>query len=203
MSKIAIDIALIPPTEIMDLCIELNQKSSEQTSVLNKKDNLPHITLAMGAADEKDLGVINKKLENIVKNFTPLNLEILDLYYHLTPKNKKSYCFAIKPTEELVNLHAVIMKELLPILSYEVSLDMFYKDKGEEVDDVSISWVENYGEKHADPNNYQPHISLKVRDAKYDNSPIKFTASKLALCHLGDHCTCRKVFKIFELEKKV
>lgn len=200
MAKIAIDVALLPPEDIMDLCITLNSKSHQQASLLNRKDNLPHITLAMGIANEPDLKRINRKIENVTKNFSQLNIEITGLSYCIKESGKKSYSFRIKPTKKLVDLHGQIMKELLPILSYKVNLNMFYKEPNKIIDKISKFWVETYGEKHTDPKNYRPHISLKCPEAKYDNFPIKFTASKLALCHLGDHCTCRKILKSFELK---
>ncbi len=30
--------------------------------------------------------------------------------------------------------------------------------------------------------------------------PIQFTASKLALCHLGNYCTCRKILSLHDLK---
>ncbi len=39
-----------------------------------------------------------------------------------------------------------------------------------------------------------PHITLGYGQAKPPFSfPVAFAAARLALCHLGNHCTCRKV----------
>ena len=70
---------------------------------------------------------------------------------------------------------------------------MFFLDYDEKFSEVSKFWIENYRKNHSDPNNYHPHISLKCRKAEYKNFPIKFTASKLAICHLGNYCSCRKI----------
>ncbi len=200
MAKIAVDIALLLPKEVNDICVEINRKDAEASSDLSKDDNYPHITLAMGVIDEKDLLEVETKLKEISSNFSSLQLEILDIYFKITPEKKKSYGFTIRLTDELKNLHKMIMEKLLPIFSYDVSNSMFFLDSDENFNEVSKHWVKNYGKKHSNPDNYHPHISLKCRKAEYSKFPIKFTSSKLVVCHLGNHCTCRKVLVSVELQ---
>ncbi len=200
MVKIAIDVALLLPDEINNICIEINRNSNADAfSDLSKNNNHPHITLAMGVVDEENLPKIESKLKDISRDFSSLKLEIAELYFEMTPEKKKSYGFTVILTDELKKLHRVIMKELFPIFSYDVNNNMFFLDSDENFNEVSKYWVKNYGEKHSDPNNYHPHISLKCRKADYTNFPIKFTASKLAVCQLGNYCTCRKTFTIIDL----
>lgn len=201
MTKIAIDIALLLPEKINKICTDINRKNdSNAFSNLSKKNNHPHITLAMGVIDEKNLPKIDKKLKEISKEFSSLNLEIIELYFEITPENKKSVSFVVKPSDKLKALHAKIMKELLPLFSYKVSDNMFFLDSDEKFQKVSMFWIENYRKNHSDPNNYHPHISLKCRKAQYDKLPIKFSASKLAACHLGNYCTCRKILASVNLK---
>jgi 2'-5' RNA ligase len=201
MSKIAIIVVLLPPEDIMDLCIDINQKSSDTFSKLNKTDNLPHITLAMGVADENDLEKINEKIKIITGKFNPLDLEISRIDYTVNLKNNKAVGLIIRTNQSLIDLHGQVMKELLPILSYdEVNSDMFYRDSNEEIDELSKSWVRNYGQAHNNPDNYHPHISLKCRDAQYNNFPARFIVTKVAVCQLGKYGTCRKIFKSFEIK---
>jgi len=198
MAKIAVDIALILPEEIMDLVIKLNERF-EGFSIFNKKNNLPHITLAMGVINESDIKKVNGKLKDICLKFNPLNLEITEVYHIIKPNDKKSFSFRIKMGDELKNLHTIIMKELLPIFTYDVSEDMFNQD--DKVSPISMQWVENYGKNHKDPENYNPHISLHCNKyVVFNDVPIKFKASKVALCHLGSHCTCRRILGQVVLE---
>jgi len=200
MVKIAVDIALLLPKTIDQICIDINKKEhADAFSDLSKSDNHPHITLAMGVIDEKHIENVNSKLNEIIKRFSKLNLEIISLNYETTPENKKSYGFEIGLTNKLKELHATIMQELLPMFSYDVKNKMFFLDSDETFNEVSKFWVENYGKKHSDPENYHPHISLKCRKAEYPNLPIKFIASKLVLCHLGNYCTCRTILGSHEL----
>jgi len=199
MPKIAVDIALLPPESILDVCIEINKKGGKKMIVnLNKKDNLPHITLAMGVMDEKDLPVASENLQQISKNFFPLNLELTKFYCKKYPLDfvgyRESYGFEVGRTDELFNLHQTVMSGLFSIFSYDVTLDMFYKESNEEIKEVSKFWVKNYAVNRTNPDNYHPHISLKSIKPEYNGElPLKFTASRLALCHLGDTCSCRKI----------
>jgi len=199
MAKIAVDVALLLPEKIDDLVIEINQKF-DSLSKLNKENNFPHISLAMGVIEESEVELVNTKLKEICDRFNSLDLEIEEVYHIIKPNGKKSFSFRIKMTDELMNFHRTIMKELLLIFTYEVSIDMFNQD--DEVDPISTYWVENYGKNHENPDNFHPHISLKCNeDVVFDDVPIKFKASKVALCHLGDHCTCRMVLGLIELCK--
>lgn len=200
MSKLAIDVAILPSEEIMDICIDLNKKDSAAFSHLNKTDNFPHLTLAMGIMDKNDFEKVAKIIQKEFKKFFPLNLEINKLNFEITPENKKSMHFATDASKKLVDLHQEIMNNLSPILSYKVESGMFFKKTGEKINEISKFWVGNYAKKYSGLNNYYPHISLKCRNAEYNNLPIKFVASKLAICQLGNYCTCRKILKEFKLE---
>lgn len=46
-----------------------------------------------------------------------------------------------------------------------------------------------------------PHISVAMLPEIITgiDFPVRFEAAKAALCHLGSHCTCRKVLATFDL----
>ena len=197
--KIAVDVALLPPENIMDIVIELNQ-THDPINNMNKVDNLPHFTLAMGVIEEEQIELVNEKLKQIAEEFSKIDLELIGITYHLKPNGKKSWYFTIKENEILRNLHGEVMKVLLPIFTYNVATDMF--DQTDPVDPISTYWVENYAKHHKTPEGFKPHLSIKVnKDIETDlKFPIKFTASKFGLFHQGDHCTCRTTFGLFELK---
>ena len=65
MSRIAIDIVLLPPEKIMDLVIAINKeeaKKGNSKGELNKVDFLPHLSLAMGTIEEKNLEKVDVHL---------------------------------------------------------------------------------------------------------------------------------------------
>ena len=198
--KLAVDVALLLPDELNKVCVDINRRpEAEAFSDLSKENNHPHITLAMGVVNEKDIIKVDAKLKKIVRGFSPLTLQITDIFDETTPEKKKSCCFTVAMTDGLKRLHARVMKTLFPVFSYDAGLDMFYRDPDETLHEVSKYWVENYGKKHQDPDNYHPHISLKCRRGNYEQLPIKFVADKMVLCHLGNYCTCRAILGSFNL----
>ena len=195
--KIAVDVALLPPEDIMDMVIELNKKFVPDTE-LNKTDNFPHITLAMGVVDEEQIPVLNSRLKDIASRFNALDLVLEDAYFIIKPDGKKGWSFRVSKTDKLVELHKTVMKELLPLFSYDVDEGMLYK---EEINPLSLIWIRNFAKNHKDAGNYLPHISIKCQnDVVYDKKLVKFRASKLGVFHLGDYCTCRTPFGMFELK---
>lgn len=200
MTKIAVDVALLLPKKINKICVDINQKSgSDHYSDLSKKDNYPHITLAMGVVDEENLEKVNDKLKEIAEKFSEINLKILGVHPKTNIENKKSCAFEIEITKELKKLHATVMNEVSPLFSYNVENEMFYLDSDEMFATISKFWVGGYKEAHSDPENFHPHISLKCRNFEYDEPSINFIASDLVLCHLGNHCTCREILGEFRL----
>ncbi|MFH0836435.1 MAG: 2'-5' RNA ligase family protein, partial [Candidatus Micrarchaeota archaeon] len=91
MAKIAVDVALLLPKPVNDVCIAINQaKDSVQTSDLSKPDNHPHITLAMGVIDEAQVVEVKERIKRLAARFHKLELEISGLRCPLNPDNKPS-----------------------------------------------------------------------------------------------------------------
>ena len=183
MSKIAIDIALLPPEEIMDKAIEINNQLAGDLIKLNKKSCLPHISLCMGVAKEENLLKIKEVINEIEKDFSELSLTVSKI-------NDEHICFEIKNNEDLQKLHEAIMTKLLPYLSYDATTDMCFSPP--PVAEKTLFWINNYKDKFCFQNFY-PHITLGTSKLKGEELNIDFTASKLIVCHLGNYCTCRKI----------
>jgi hypothetical protein len=98
--------------------------------------------------------------------------------------------FEIKKTKELQSLHEKAMKKVELFFSYDVTEDMIYDA---DVAESALLWIKNYPEK-ASFANFLPHITIGYgRIENVPSFPIEFNASRLAVCHLGNHCTCRKI----------
>lgn len=187
--KLAIDIALLLPEEINKLCINLNQQDEKAYSDLRKNDNHPHITLTMAVIDEADIHKIEVILRNVAEKFSGLQLELTELNYTITPEDKKSYQFVVESSNEIKELQRKIVEELSPYFSYEAEDSMFFVDNDEEFRQVSKYWVKNHETKKT----FEPHISLKTRNATFKELPINFSTNKLVMAQLGNYCTCRKI----------
>ena len=76
MSRIAVDVVLLPDETMTNRAIEINAelvKKFGDKIVLNKANCLPHISLAMGCVEEADITSIGKVLEAIAKETPPGN----------------------------------------------------------------------------------------------------------------------------------
>lgn len=194
MAKIAIDIALLLPDDIENLCIKLN-KNSERIRPLGKNDYIPHITLAMGVIDEKDVKPIQDYLQAIEQS--PIELSIENIKYKETPEGNKS-SFEITNTEELQSLHETILNKIKQYLQKGATVDMLYKGEETGMKDETKVWLDTHSEKTSFEN-YWPHITLGCYDAKAD-LPIKFKVDTIAFCHVGDGVTCRKIISKYKLK---
>ncbi len=194
----AVDVVLLPDEAMADRAIEANRRLVGKFGgeiVLNKESCLPHISLAMGCVNEKDIASIEKILRSVAERQGLGDLTVIGIRTTGSGSEAVSV-FEIEGTSELQSLHKEVMEKLSPYLSSEVSCDMIYGD--EEVAEGTLRWIENYLEKSSFAN-FLPHITIGYGEMEDGPFPIKFTASKLALCHLGNHCTCRKVLVSVEL----
>ncbi|MFH1506443.1 MAG: hypothetical protein ABIE94_05660 [archaeon] len=201
MSLMAVDIVLLPPEEVMDVCIDIHKKAAKTYSGLNKKDYFSHISLVMAVVDEKDLPKINLMLEEVSKEFSSMDFEITGIHGFDTGFNHTSWSFEMKLTPEVKKLHIELMNGIKPFhIPKKTEQEMFYRDPGETINELSSSWVDNYQNNHTEPDKFFPHISLNCDKPTYDELPIRFTASKLAMFQLGNFCTCRKILFSTELK---
>ena len=72
MSKIAIDIVLLPPEEVMDICIEVNKEIKDKLFTLQKKDFIPHNSLCIGIIKEEKLSTVFETIKKLKKELKPI-----------------------------------------------------------------------------------------------------------------------------------
>ena len=223
MAEIAVDAVLLPSDEMMDKAIEANRELLQQCIgfpqggvpdkiVLDKKNCLPHISLAMGCIDEEDIADIEKVLQTIAKQCRLEQLSVMDIHVGTSSADEKVSIFQIEKTEALQSLHEEVMQRLALYFSYDVTADMIFSRfprsgvPAPEAGESTLLWIKNYPEKSSFEN-FFPHITIgygEIDDYSFGSReagslPMRFTASKLALCHLGNHCTCRKILASAEL----
>jgi len=200
MAKIAVDVALLLSEEMTNQAIEANKGLSRQCTdqiILDKENCLPHISLAMGCIDERDIPDIEKILQAIAKKYHPGQLSVIGINTGTNSLGEKVSAFEVKKTERLLSLHEEVMRRMKPYFSSDVTAEMVLNPP--MTGESTLLWIKNYPEKSAFEN-FFPHITIgygQVDDLSYT---AEFAASKLTLCHLGNHCTCRKVLASAELE---
>ncbi|MHC4575197.1 MAG: 2'-5' RNA ligase family protein [Planctomycetota bacterium] len=199
MGKKAIDVVLLPDGTMTEKAIEANRELVRQCGekvVLNKENCLPHISLAMGCVDESDTPGIEEILKEIAGKSSLGGLRVIGIQTSTNSAGEKVSVFEVEKTRELQSLHEEIMEKLGPYLSSDVTKEMLY-DPG-QVGQCTLLWIENYREKSSFEN-FFPHITIGYGEIENGPFPIQFSAAKLALCHLGNHCTCRKILASIEL----
>jgi|WetSurMetagenome_2_1015567.scaffolds.fasta_scaffold53700_4 2'-5' RNA ligase len=197
-SRLAVDVVLLPSSLMADRVIEVNRELVRRCGnriVLNRLNCFPHISLCMGVLEEKDIPVVSKILTRIGEKVSPLNLTAIDLSAHADSKGETISSFEIKITKALRRLHESIMNELVLFLNYEVTEEMLFTPP--PVSEGTLRWINTFPEESSFKN-FRPHITAGFGRARPEKLPIMFTASKLALCHLGNHCTCRKILAVAE-----
>lgn len=179
ISKLAIDVALLLPDEVMDEAIRLNRRF-ESRFVLNKVDHLPHITLSQAILKLEHLPEAKTRLKKISADFEPLHLKAFIV-------NAPLVMLEIARTKKLDSLHNKIMTKFKDLASYDVEESYFLDN---HVRQKSLDYVRNFVSVAYD--NYYPHITLGPEQVNIELN-LEFTCDRLAICHLGNYNTCRKI----------
>jgi 2'-5' RNA ligase len=200
MVKIAVDVVLLPSEEVTNQAIEANKGLLKQYAdriILDKENCLPHISLAMGCINERDISNIERILQSIAEKYNPGRLSVAGINTTINSLGEKVSGFIVKKTEKLLSLHKEVMLRMTPYFSYDVAAEMVLSPP--KAGESTLLWIKNYPEKSAF-DNFFPHITIGYGQIDDFSFTAEFTASKLALCHLGNHCTCRKVLAAAEFE---
>ncbi len=199
MAQIAVDVVLIPSDEMTNIAIEANRKLSKKNPdkiILDRENCLPHISLAMGCIDQKQITDIGKILRKIAEEFSIGSLRIVGVHTHTNITGETVSVLQIENTDRLQSLHERIMSSMKPYFSYNVTANMVLSDG--TVSKSTLLWIKNYPAESG-YEKFFPHITLGYGEIALENLPLDFKATKIALCHLGNHCTCRKVLVAAEL----
>lgn len=194
---IACDVVLLPSPEAEKRALELNQALIEKGRheiVLDKERCLPHITLAMGCIKEKDLTRVRGVLANIAASYPPVRMETV-------PSKEGNAWIRIEKTRDVELLHEIVMIRLSPFFSHGVTQDMIYTEEGEGISDPTLEYIRKFPVSSSFEN-YIPHITVGYGKMDIEVKSLKFVSGRLALCHLGELCTCRKVLSSYSLSGK-
>lgn len=203
MLRLAVDIVLLPEDMMMQRAIEANRMLSQKSDpkiILGTKNSIPHISLSMGVITESDIPAAAKVLRDIAEQYPTMNLNAFIISSKTIPNRKIVTEFRIEKTKKLEDLHETVMEKLSSYLTHDATLETLYSPP--EPEDITLHWINSYAKESAHEN-FSPHITLgigKIKDSPL-SFPLKFAARKLALCHLGNYCTCRKILAAAFLKK--
>ena len=198
MTKKAVDVVLLPDEAVTQRAIEANAQLVEKFGdqiVLHKQKCLPHISLAMGCIDEADIGRIETVLRQIAADFPLGKLHTAGVAISGNAKGQAVSVLVVAKDRKLQTFHEQVMNRLTDYLDNEVTDEMIYPSG--PIAESTLMWIENYRAKSAFEK-FLPHITLGYGRLGDFSFPAEFTADKLAICHLGNHCTCRQILTAIE-----
>lgn len=199
MTKIAVDVVVLPSKAITNQSIKANKELLRQIPeriVLDKENCMPHISLAMGCINEQDIPEIETILPKIADKCPPGQLNITGISIGTNSIGEKVSSFEVNKTENLLLLHEEVMRKMTPYFSYDVTEEMVLSPP--KAGESTLLWIKNYPEKSAFEN-FFPHITLGYGEISDLSYTANFRPSKLALCHMGNHCTCRKILAAIDI----
>jgi len=193
MKRFAVDVVILPPDPVMDLALEWNRllcKTHPTNIVLNKMNCLPHITIAMGCLPANQLEHANELLQSIASQHHILELQVPHLKTEDTSSGNTVVTFDIDVSPELIRVHELIIAAFSPLLSQDATEADIYDPP--PIDPSALDWI-NHFIPHYSFEHFWPHITLGFGEPHANFKPYSFKASRLAICHLGNHCTCRSI----------
>lgn len=193
MEHLAVDVVLLPEPKIARDCIALNASLVDAYAseiVLDYETCLPHVSLAMGCMTPEVLPEIATRLQRLLDNISiePLQCAGISTQDHGQGRLVSSLDLISTPT--LQALHERIMRDLESLLQIQATETMFHGD--EPITSNTLGWVRDYRE-NSGFTAFSPHITLGYGRLEQAECPPQFCARSLAVCHLGNHCTCRRV----------
>ncbi len=192
--KYTADIVLIPPLPIIERIVQSNNEdfAKQQTLVrLGFEDYVPHLSLVMGVLDTENEKKVIDEINNIVSFIEKIELAVA---------HTNNPWITISRTKELMELHATLMEKVYVVFERGGTAEMYHRtDPGEIIDPSVLTWINEFDSKYS-LDNFNPHITSWTKSEKErDQIPKTFTSSKLALYHLGNYNTCRKLIHSWQL----
>jgi 2'-5' RNA ligase len=159
--------------------------------VLDPSICLPHVSLAMGCVREDQVSAIANVLESVARAHPPI--ELVPTGFHVR-QSQTGYLVAsveLVRTAPLQAFHESVMRTMEPYAGREAAPEMFVDPHA--IPASTLRWVNEYA-SGASFERFWPHITLGMGALPEDAVvPVPGLASRLALCRLGPHCTCRRL----------
>jgi len=191
-ARCAVNFVILPPDHAMDIAISLNKRACKESYIfLDRDKSFPHVSLLMGCLRLDQIKQGEIMLKAIASQHKKMTLSITDMHTVNTPAGD-IMTLDIDPYKNLQLLHESLVKGFDPLLSKDATeADIFDSSPPAS----TLNWINSYI-----PNscfeNFWPHITIgytKENALSEGVEPFTFLASRLAICHLGNYCTCKRI----------
>lgn len=189
---LALDVALLPPHDVAQRAVELSASLPDEGSHGLRLDaeHLPHVTLTQCYVRESEIDAAFERIAEAVAGQPPLRVEVTG-----GGQSGQTLWMAIARTPDLVSLHERLMDALRGLERQHAGPAAFFDGEGRAGD---VVWVAGYRLKSS-LEQFTPHITLGHSGSPPAIEPFAFEASRLAACHLGRFCTCRRILREWTL----
>lgn len=194
-SAVALDIVLLLPESAAARAHAYNAtlRAAAPDGIRLDDTHLPHITLMQQCAPSSSLPAVWTALGPVLAATAPLELTV-----RRTSRLKSSAWFVIEPTPALQTLHERLLEALSPYADGRLAAAAFDRRGGEEPRPADLDWVRNYRAQSSGAR-FEPHVTLGVGEPEPLPAPFTFSATRVAACQLGRHCTARAVLREWTL----
>jgi hypothetical protein len=190
-NTVAINIALLLPKEVNDLCFEINSTSNTDEYVDFKNGYNPHITLSMGCINKDEVENLQEELEIFFKDQQQIDLKITGFDI-----SKPSW-LSIEKNVNIDTLHNKVHQIMQKYSKYTATKESFFETN--EISDSLVEWVNTFDQKQAG-DNYNPHISVGKGSNYNFTDLINFSSNTIGLFQIGKHGTAKNELKRFILK---
>ncbi len=199
---VALDVVILPPDPIMDMAIGANKillAGNPGGGIrLEKGGSLPHISVAIFPARREDILEIAAKIERVARRCLPMTLTIDAIAKRRTSTGEAVSHFHIPRPDILQLFHKTVMNAITPYMASPAGPEIFAGESSQ----ASLDYLLRFPKSSA-YSRYSPHITLGSGDLPElvpgIDLPVRFEAAKAAICHLGNHCTCRRILAQFDI----
>jgi 2'-5' RNA ligase len=190
---VAIDVALLPPSEVTARAIALNAALPSHGFRGLRLDaaHLPHVTLSQQFVPMPELGTIVARVETVAAGHPRILISVTG-----GGRSGKTVWMAIRRTGALDALHQGVMAALEPFELPRGAADAFIDGQARPGD---VAWVSSF-RRASSFDAFTPHLTLGHAEITPTIEPFDFIPTRLAVCHLGRFCTCQRVLAEWRLE---
>jgi len=195
MAMKAIDVVLLPDEAMTEAVIEANRGllvGGAGEIVLGRADRVPHISVAMGCVETERINVIGEKVSDVWESFGGSwvrNLKAAGVTVVSNRFGEKVSSFVVAKSRGLQKFHEAIIHALADDVSYEVNDEML---ASEAVSATTLEWIRHFSH-YSSFERYMPHITIGYGEVSEVYGVIDFSAIKIGIFWLGNHCTCREL----------
>ena len=192
---IALDVAVLPPPDVTAKAVALSATLPPDDSppLRLDADHLPHVTLMQLFARVNELDLVLSKVDDTLRGMAPLHLAVTG-----AGQATNTVWLAIEKTPPLVSLHEQLMEALRGVEREDGGTGAFFGDDARLRD---VLWVAGYRLKSSF-HHFEPHITLGHGADPPVVESFTFAADRVAMCHLGRYCTCRRILREWKLQAR-